>query len=132
MSNQRPTKVHDLTGKRFGRLTVLEFVELDYNGAARWRCRCDCGTVFVASAANLVHGHTKSCGCYRSEISSQRIRGLVKAWSVPVIAVINGESHEFESIKSASRYIGCAASTVRLAILSGTPFQGIKITAKDR
>ena len=129
---EMPRKVHDLTGRRFGRVTVLEFVELNNNGGARWLCRCDCGTVFETNAANLVHGHTKSCGCYRSEISSRKAGIANKVWSVPVVAVINGKRYEFESIKSASRYIGCAASTVRRAIKSGTPFQGIKLTAKEK
>ena len=130
MNTQLPKKVHDLTGRRFGRVTVLEFVELDLNRAARWRCRCDCGTVFVANAANLVHGHTKSCGCFRRETSSRKAGMTSKAWSIPVIAVINGEEREFESIKSASRYIGCAPSTVRLATRTGIPFRGIKLIAR--
>lgn len=30
----------DLTGKRFGRLTVIE-----YAGKSKWICKCDCGTI---------------------------------------------------------------------------------------
>jgi hypothetical protein len=129
---EMPMKVHDLTGRRFGRVTVLEFVELNNNGGARWRCRCDCGTVFETNAASLVHGHTKSCGCYRKEISRERVDRLIKARGVPVVAVINGEKREFKSIKSVSRHIGCAASTVRLAIRKRVPFRGIEISAKNR
>lgn len=126
--NQLPKRVHDLTGMRFGRVTVLEFVELDLNRSAHWRCRCDCGTVFVANAANLVHGHTKSCGCYRKEVGSKKAGLTNKAWCVPVVAVINGERKEFPSLKSAAKYIGCAPSSIRLAAQTGIPFRGVTIT----
>lgn len=55
----------DLTGQRFGRLTVL-----DYNGSCRWKCVCDCGNIVYPLAGNLVKGDIKSCGCYRREVSS--------------------------------------------------------------
>lgn len=51
----------DLTGKRFGRLTVLEYA--GFNGYAMWRCRCDCGKEIVTRASSLKNGHTTSCGC---------------------------------------------------------------------
>ena len=60
----------DLTGKRFGRLTVIEPTEaigLRY----RWRCKCDCGKEVVVFGSNL--GKTTfSCGCYAREMSSKR------------------------------------------------------------
>ena len=36
-------KFVDLTGKRFGRLTVISRAEKDKFGHPRWLCRCDCG-----------------------------------------------------------------------------------------
>ncbi len=44
----------DLTGQRFGRLTVL-----DYNGSCRWKCVCDCGNIVYPLAGNLVKGDIK-------------------------------------------------------------------------
>ena len=57
----------DLTGCRFGRLTV-EWLhpERDRFGACRWLCRCDCGDVTVAPKRSLQQG-TKSCGCLRRD-----------------------------------------------------------------
>lgn len=61
----------DLTGKKFGRLTVIrrlkpEEVETrQYN----WLCQCECGNFVKASANKLKTGHTKSCGCLRDEFS---------------------------------------------------------------
>lgn len=55
-------KVIDLTGKRFGRLTVLCRAENARN-MLRYRCRCDCGKEKVVFAHNLRTGSTNSCGC---------------------------------------------------------------------
>jgi hypothetical protein len=54
----------DLTGKRFGRLVVLDLAAP--KGKARaWSCRCDCGAITVSVGRNLSNGHTRSCGCMR-------------------------------------------------------------------
>ena len=52
----------DLTGKRFGRLVVLEFVPNDKSGSF-WKCMCDCGNIHTVYGSDLKNGHTKSCGC---------------------------------------------------------------------
>lgn len=64
----------DLTGQRFGRLTALYFVGTNEAGNAIWRVRCDCGVEFQTLGAYLTTGRTKSCGCYRSEVTAQRNR----------------------------------------------------------
>lgn len=61
----------DLTGKRFGRLTVVEFVE-SKNGKSKWKCACDCGLSVIAVGGNLRSGNTKSCGCLRRETTKMR------------------------------------------------------------
>ena len=48
----------DLSGKRFGRLMVLEYI-----GKAKWKCQCDCGIVKAIDGHSLRRGHTISCGC---------------------------------------------------------------------
>lgn len=54
----------DLTGKRFGMLTVLSYSHTK-NNSAHWLCRCDCGNTKTVLAGNLVGARTKSCGCLR-------------------------------------------------------------------
>jgi hypothetical protein len=58
----------DLTGQRFGRLTVVRQAEgRDRRGGLLWHCVCDCGGKKVAAAYNLRRGHVWSCGClYRA------------------------------------------------------------------
>lgn len=52
----------DLTGKRFGRLTVIE-----YAGKSKWLCKCDCGTVKAMSGEGLRKKGVQSCGCLCKE-----------------------------------------------------------------
>lgn len=59
----------DLTGQRFGRLTVIAPAEdCDKEHFYPWRVRCDCGTEFTVSRYNLASGNTRSCGCLKKEL----------------------------------------------------------------
>ena len=66
-------KVIDLTGQRFGRLTVLE-PKPSKNGSAYWLCRCDCGNTSIVKGTHLRAASILSCGCFRSECAAQRGR----------------------------------------------------------
>lgn len=57
-------KVIDLSGMRFGRLTVEARGDSDRHGQARWSCRCDCGGATLARSGDLRSGRTQSCGCF--------------------------------------------------------------------
>lgn len=52
----------DLTGQRYGHLTVLG-PAANIGGRTAWRCRCDCGRETVVKTCRLRSGHTASCGC---------------------------------------------------------------------
>ncbi len=68
-----PTKyrIEDLTGRRYGRLTVLFYCGNPKHRQS-WLCRCDCGIEKVLPGHMLKSGKTKSCGCFRKEVSSTR------------------------------------------------------------
>jgi hypothetical protein len=55
----------DVTGKVFGKLTVLRLSDDYAKGAARWLCQCECGNTTIVFASNLSREHTKSCGCLK-------------------------------------------------------------------
>lgn len=57
-------QAENLTGCRFGRLTVLQRAE-NRHGRTCWLCRCDCGNTHVAAARDLKAGKVTSCGCRR-------------------------------------------------------------------
>ena len=60
----------DLTGQRFGRLTVLRPAE-NIDQRTAWFCRCDCGREAVVKTCHLRSGHTSSCGCARPSVADR-------------------------------------------------------------
>lgn len=62
----------DLTGRKFGRLTVIKRAEKSKNGVVRWKCKCECGNEKTVIVYQLINGHTQSCGCLNKEISKER------------------------------------------------------------
>lgn len=66
------SRAKDLTGKKFGRLTVIERHGSDKNGRAMWLCECKCGNKSIKKSKLLLNGHCKSCGCgeYENRVSN--------------------------------------------------------------
>ena len=63
----------DLTGQRYGRLTVVDEAPVSItNGrkSRRWNCVCDCGNTTVVRQGDIRQGKTVSCGCYHLETIS--------------------------------------------------------------
>jgi hypothetical protein len=58
-------KVIDLTGQRFGKLVVAEYL-----GKSKWRCICDCeyGKEKIVSGGHLLDGHATNCGCVNAKV----------------------------------------------------------------
>lgn len=61
----------DITSKRFGRLVAMKSTKKRQHGHVIWKCLCDCGNVCNVSIDNLRNDNTKSCGCFRKEISKK-------------------------------------------------------------
>ena len=57
----------DLTGQRFGRLTVLEYSHTNKHKKSMWKCLCDCGNETIVVGNNLKQNLTTSCGCVHNE-----------------------------------------------------------------
>lgn len=56
-------RLKDITGQRFGLLTVTRQVGNTSRGAALWECLCDCGNTTRAVGTDLRGGKYKGCGC---------------------------------------------------------------------
>ncbi|OHW63124.1 hypothetical protein EUAN_09080 [Andreesenia angusta] len=72
--NFHETRSHnfsDLTGKKFGKLTVIKFIGVT-KYKPFWLCECDCGNFAEVTSGNLKSGGTKSCGCIRIEMLTKR------------------------------------------------------------
>lgn len=74
----------DISGHRFGRLTVLFQSGNRPSGGALWRCVCECGSESVFLGGGLRRGKYVSCGCFRNErrtTHGQSRTALYKVWT---------------------------------------------------
>lgn len=57
-------RVHDLTGQKFGRLTVIGINQFGTR-KTYWTCQCECGNVKNVRSDSLQNGAIRSCGCLK-------------------------------------------------------------------
>ena len=71
----------DLTGKKFGRLTVIRKGDgrKTTGGAykATWICKCDCGNITEIDGEKIRKGHTTSCGCHKKDNRGGKFENLI-------------------------------------------------------
>lgn len=64
----------DLTGQRFGMLTVIkkadDYIQPNGDHIIRWHCKCDCGNDCIVKGSYLRIERTKSCGCLKKAIGN--------------------------------------------------------------
>lgn len=66
------SKLIDLTGNKYGKLTVLyRDTERKTNSGSYWICQCDCGKIKSVKSSSLRNGEIQSCGCLRNEKIAQ-------------------------------------------------------------
>ena len=71
-------KMQDLTGQRFGKLTVLGIENQKSGSHPLWKCQCDCGNIVEVSSKRLRNGINMSCGCYQKERQKYSMNKLHK------------------------------------------------------
>lgn len=99
------SSVRDLTGQRFGRLTVLRRVGSDTRGRAQFECLCHCGAERVVAGYRLVSGNTTSCGCLLRELltarntkhgqSSGPLSAMYRAWNMTKQRCLNPRQRDY-------------------------------------
>lgn len=73
MENRKPySSFVDLTGRKFGKLTVIKRVEDSVTRSGKklvtWECKCDCGNICKVRSTNLKSGNSTSCGCNQGSV----------------------------------------------------------------
>lgn len=81
----------DLTGMKFGLLTVIKEYGKDKNGMTKWLCQCECGKQKIVLVNSLLSGRTQSCGsCLKSELYKYKL-----AQNVPnALLALNSKKEE--------------------------------------
>ena len=73
--------ITDLTGEKFGMLTVIEKTEKREHNTVVWKCKCDCGNETFVTSRDLIHHRKMSCGCgnkSKKDLTGQKF-GLLTA-----------------------------------------------------
>lgn len=65
-------KTEDLNNQKFGRLTVHSRKWCEEKKRHLWYCQCECGNFTYVPTSDLLSGKTKSCGCFRKEVTSAK------------------------------------------------------------
>lgn len=93
----------DITGKQYGRWTVIKRVENSSNQRSQWLCKCACGNQKVIKLCDLRNGRSRSCGCLRKEntrkmFSSHHKTGtrLFRIWASMKTRCYNKNSKQYE------------------------------------
>lgn len=71
----------DLIGKKFGKLTVIEFAGINKDRRTLWKCECEDKNIVVVSANSLKMGNTKSCGCLRKGVNKKHGLSHLKCYN---------------------------------------------------
>lgn len=129
----KPSKrVIDLTGRRFGRLLVIERSEKRaINGSPMWVCKCDCGNIVEKRGDALRYGRTASCGCLAKELSSERMKTL-QAKSAPSQRLIDLIGQRFERLTVIERVPNSATGQARWRCLCDCGKETVTTTAHLR
>ena len=93
----------DITGIKYGMLTVIKFSEMRKE-KAYWLCVCDCENECVVVGNNLKNYHTQSCGCKHKDANFKRLttHGMCKSseyriWSHMLERCSNNKAKSFKN-----------------------------------
>lgn len=75
------SKLIDITGQKFGKLTVIKRAENTKLGESRWVCKCECGNEKIIEGRKLRTAHTQSCGCIHKEYARRHIYEISKKYN---------------------------------------------------
>lgn len=94
----------DLTGKKFGYLTVICDVGRNKSGNILWECKCDCGNKKIVPGGKLTSGRATNCGCMTKSIKSKSAskHGLTAGGKPRTFIIWNGMKARCYNEKSIS------------------------------
>lgn len=103
----KKTKIQDLSGLRFGKLSVLDFGgRIGSARKAAWNTVCECGTNGLVSSDNLRSGVVKSCGCNHSNRGSHKMSNTRQygIWCGIIRRVEDPDNQYYKDVKICQRW----------------------------
>lgn len=112
----------DMTGKKYGRLTVIRRATEVQKKCVLWLCRCDCGKISIVLGTNLRKGTTQSCGCLQRERTGEvnRTHGMTNTRLHRVWNAMNNRCYDIDGDNY--KYYGGRGITVCDEWRKFTPF----------
>ena len=98
------TRFKDRTGKRYGRLLVIELWGRDKNQVFKWRCKCDCGNETIIYGQALHCGATTSCGCYHREFHTTHGDSYTRLYRIHKGMLERCNTHTMHDIRKHKNY----------------------------
>ena len=103
--NQGSKNIKDLTGQKFGFLTVIKDSGERKNHNVVWLCQCECGNTSKVLTTNLKNGSTLSCGCIKKSFGETKIESILKENNIQYISEfcvseLNNARFDFALLKS--------------------------------
>ena len=92
-------KLKELSGQKFGKLTVIKRAGNTEYGQPLWECKCDCGNTTFVCGQHLREQRVKSCGCYIKEIVTKHGMSqtrLYRIWSNMKIRCENPKRRDYK------------------------------------
>lgn len=90
----------DLTGQRFGKLTVISFDTSSH----KWICQCDCGNIIKVMAFNLKSHGTQSCGCSHFSLGENKIKNILDKYHIKYEEQKSFETCRFKDTNALARF----------------------------
>lgn len=66
------SRIQNITGETFNRLTAKEYMYTEKGKSSTWMCQCTCGKEISVELSSLRNGNTQSCGCLRLERTREK------------------------------------------------------------
>lgn len=75
-------KLKDISGQKFGRLTVLDKLHNHHKRNTYWLCVCECGNLVEVQGSTLKNGRSKSCGCLLKDTNTKHGKAHIPLYNV--------------------------------------------------
>lgn len=85
LKDKNKERIIDITGQKFGLLTVIGKNPDSPLKNIHWYCKCECGNIIEVSGKNLKSGNTQSCGCLKISHGELKIKQLLDNANIPYI-----------------------------------------------
>lgn len=94
-ANKLSGHAKDETGKKYGKLTVLEFSHV--NRQVHWLCLCECGNTVVVRGNHLRGGGVTTCGCIHFKSSGMSGSPIYQVWQAMKDRCYNTQNRHYRN-----------------------------------